>query len=72
MATHWQFIQLSLIKINDFKGVVIRVYHFNNKGVIHFLPRSQYFLRGIYILTEDNDICQSQKKLKELKFRLLH
>ena len=31
MATHFQFIQLSLIKINDFKGVVIRVYHFNKE-----------------------------------------
>jgi hypothetical protein len=61
MATYLQFIQLSLIKINDFKGVVIRVYHFNNQEVIHFLPRSRSFVQGIYILTKELDRCQSQK-----------
>jgi hypothetical protein len=46
MATNFQFTQLSLIKINDFKGVVIRVYHFNNKQVIHFLPLNYLFFKG--------------------------
>lgn len=46
MATISQFTQLSLIKINDFKGVVIRVYHFNNEQVIHFLPLNCLFFKG--------------------------
>lgn len=48
MATNLQLTQLSLIKINDFKGVVIRVYHFNNDKVIHFLPVNYLFFKGCF------------------------
>jgi len=46
MATKPKLSQLSLIKINDFKGVVIRVYHFSNWSWYALYQKNYLFWMG--------------------------